>query len=136
MIPDISTDSYVPVNPFTNPPSYRNSSMDSKSTGYDIQCKAYSWGMTLCFEYLVPNVSSGEKSCLKRNSNPRHLAYCASAQTSELLRPDILTNSLTPVNLVTYTTYKCFFTMFWKWLGLWFLNLIICWCCFVVGLDP
>lgn len=47
MIPDIFTDSHVPVNPFTNPPSYRNSYVDSKSTGYDIKHIPGEWQCVL-----------------------------------------------------------------------------------------
>ena len=43
----------------------------------------------------VPNVTGGEKSSLNRDSNPGPLAYCASALPTELLRPDILTDSHT-----------------------------------------
>nr|XP_034322691.1 uncharacterized protein LOC105323939 [Crassostrea gigas] len=43
-------------------------------------------------------VTGGEKSSLNQDSNPGPLAYCAKALSTELLRPDILTDSHTPVN--------------------------------------
>lgn len=53
------------------------------------------------FVLWVPNVRVAEKLSLNRNLNPRHLEYYASALTTELLRPDTLTVSHTPVNPVT-----------------------------------
>lgn len=39
----------------------------------------------------------------------RPLAYCASALTTELLRPDVLTDSHTPIDLVTEVpVHKCY----------------------------
>lgn len=46
-------------------------------------------------------VTGGEKSSLNQDSNPGPLAYPAKALSTELLRPDILTDSHTPVNPVT-----------------------------------
>ena len=47
-------------------------------------------------------VAGGVKSSLNRDSNPGPLAYRASALPTELLRPDILTDSHTPGYPVTY----------------------------------
>lgn len=51
----------------------------------------------------VLNVTHGKKSSLNWDSNSGLLAYCNSALTTELLRPDILTDSDTPVTPVTYS---------------------------------
>ena len=45
------------------------------------------------------------KSSLNRDSNPGHLAYRASALPTELLRPDILTDSHTPGYPVAYSPF-------------------------------
>lgn len=47
------------------------------------------------------NVTGGGKSSLNRELNPGPLAYNANALTTEVLRPDMLINSHTPVNTVT-----------------------------------
>ena len=47
---------------------------------------------------LIYNFTDGEKSSLNHDSNPGPLAYRASALLTELLRPDILTDSHTPGN--------------------------------------
>lgn len=54
--------------------------------------------MALCWK---PKVIGGEMSSLNWDSNPGPLAYRASTLTIELLRSDILTDSHTPVNLMT-----------------------------------
>ena len=54
----------------------------------------------LCFG---PSYLTAEKSSLNRDSNPGPLAYRASALPTELLRPDILTDSHTPGYPVTYS---------------------------------
>ena len=64
--------------------------------------EAYAQGISYS-GYLrwAPNVTGGEKSSLNRDSNPGPLAYRASALPTELLRPDILTDSHTPGYSVT-----------------------------------
>lgn len=57
---------------------------------------------TMCF------VSGGERSSLNKDLNPGPLVYHASALTTELLRPDIMTDSNTPI----YLTEKFFFLEF------------------------
>ena len=47
------------------------------------------------------NVAGGEKSSLNRDSNPGPLGYRDSALPTELLRPDMLTDSHTPRYPVT-----------------------------------
>lgn len=47
-------------------------------------------------------VTGGVKFLLNRDSNPGPLAYRANALTTELLRPDILIDSHSPVNRVSY----------------------------------
>ena len=51
---------------------------------------------------FIRYIAGGEKSNLSRDSNPGPLAYRASALPTELLRPDILTDSHTPGYPVTY----------------------------------
>lgn len=55
------------------------------------------------FVRWAPNVTGSEKSSPNRDSNSGFLAYRDSALTTELLKPDILTYSHTPVNPVIYS---------------------------------
>ena len=57
------------------------------------------------------HVTGGEKSSLNRDSNPGPLAYRASALPTELLRPDILTDSHTPGYPVTIIYFFCLLNM-------------------------
>lgn len=57
--------------------------------------------MTVGLKHWAPNMTDGEKSSLNLASNPGPLAYRVSTLTTELLRPDILTDSHIPVNPMT-----------------------------------
>lgn len=65
--------------------------------------------MTVGLKHWAPNMTGGEKSSLNLASNPGPLAYRVSTLTTELLRPDILNESNTPVNGVTLTQICGFF---------------------------
>lgn len=64
-------------------------------------CETCSWVVSMGFVLWAPNVRGGDKSSLNRDLNPGPMAYYASALTTELLRPDTLTDGHTPVNPVT-----------------------------------
>ena len=59
-------------------------------------------GHTLNSIYTDSSITGGEKSSLNWDSNPGPLAYRASNRATELLRPDILTDSLTNRYLMTH----------------------------------
>lgn len=52
------------------------------------------------FVHWTPNVTGDEKSSLTQDLNLGPLAHRAGTSITMLLRPDILTDSHTPVNLV------------------------------------
>lgn len=91
--PDILTDGHTPINPVTYSPSSSNLGVEF----YELRkcCETCSWEVTMGFVLWAPNVKGGEKSSLNCDLNPGPLAYYASALTTELLRPDSLTDSHT-----------------------------------------
>lgn len=52
------------------------------------------------FVHWTPNVTGDEKSSLTQDLNLGPLAHHAGTSIAKLFRPDILTDSHTPVNLV------------------------------------
>lgn len=86
----------------------RNPSSNLRVDFYELRkcCERYSLWVTVRFVPCTPNILGGEKSNFNWDSNPGLLAYCASALITELLSPDIPTDSRTPVYQGTYTQYS------------------------------